>query len=177
MRLNLLLVAFALGLLNIGSAAAVDQRYIGLQVSGLEFDDPSNTETLEPAGVIGRMGGSLNDLVIFEGRVGAGISDDSSGPESNPTTLDMKYMVGGYALLRGNVSGTLFPYVIAGGTLVDLDASNNPAVQGTETSLSYGLGFDAAVTTKMRVGVEYMRYIDGSDFNLDAIAIGLAARF
>jgi hypothetical protein len=29
----------------------------------------------------------------------------------------------------------------------------------------------------MRVGVEYMRYIDGSDFNLDAIAIGLAARF
>lgn len=170
--------AVSLGLLmSAAGAQAVDETYMGFQVAGFELDRQEIAQTLEPSAGIGRLGGSMGDMLLFEGRVGTGLSDDSQSSGADAVTVDVGYLVGGYGLLRANVSETLFPYLIAGATLVDLDATGAPGIAGSETSFSYGVGFDARVSQGLGFGIEYMRYVDGGDYNLDALSFGVTARF
>lgn len=159
------------------SAQAVDETYIGVQAASFDLDIEDIEPTVEPSGIIGRFGGSMGDVLIFEGRVGAGLSDDTKGAGVDAVTVDLNYLVGGYGLLRANVSETLFPYLIGGATLVDVGATDTPAIDGTETSFSYGLGFDVRVSEGLGFGIEYMRYVDSDDYDLDALSIGVNARF
>lgn len=159
------------------TAHAADETYIGVQVSGLELEDDQTDNTLEPSAFVGRIGGSMNGLLTFEGRIGTGLSDDSRRSGGGTITADLNYLVGGYGLLRGNVSGTLFPYAIAGGSLLDFNATGDEDIDGTETSLSYGAGFDARVTPGFKVGIEYIRYVDGQDYDLDALSVSIVSRF
>jgi len=176
-RLVTTLMCF-LGFLTVVNAAhAVDETYMGFQVAGLEVEPDSTNESVDPSMLIGRLGGTTGNGLLFEGRVGTGLSDDTSGTGGNQLTVDVRYLVGGYGILRGNVSETLFPYLIAGGTLLDLDAPGDAKVDGTETSLSYGVGFDARVSQSLSFGIEYMRYVDSGAFDLDALSIGITGRF
>ncbi len=170
--------AVSLGLLlTVGAAKAVDETYMGFQVGGLELDQQGQEETIEPAMVVGRLGGSTGDWLMFEGRVGTGLSDDTQGAGGDRVTVDVGYLVGGYGILRANVSEMLFPYAIAGGTLIDLDVTGDAGIDGSETSFSYGVGFDARVSQSLGFGIEYMRYVDGGDYDLDALSVGITARF
>ena len=159
------------------AAQAADESYVGVQASGLELEHDQGFNSLEPSALVGRVGGSVSDFLVFEGRIGTGLSDDSLRSGGRTITADLNYLVGGYGLFRGNVSGTLFPYAIAGGSLLDFDSTGNNDSDGTETSLSYGAGFDVRVTPAFKVGIEYIRYVDTADYDLDALSVGITSRF
>lgn len=171
-------VALVLGLsVTAAIAHAVDETYVGFQFAGTELDRGERVQNAEPSAIVGRLGGAMGDVLMFEGRLGTGLSGDTQGSGGEAVTVDVGHLVGAFALARANVSETLFPYLVAGATLVDLDASDAPDIDGTETSFSYGVGFDARVSQAVGFGIEYIRYVDGGNFDLDALSLGGVVRF
>ena len=158
-------------------AVAVDETYMGLQFAGLQLDRDEVDKTFEPSGLIGRLGASVNDVLFFEGRVGTGLSNDGQETQEGSVTVDINYLAGGYGLLRANVSQTVSPYLIAGATVIELDSPKEASLDGTETSFSYGVGFDARVSPALSFGIEYIRYVGGGGYDLDALAVGVTGRF
>ncbi|AUB78255.1 hypothetical protein BBH56_03490 [Spiribacter roseus] len=150
---------------------------MGVQFAQAQLNKDQLDETFEPSAIVGRIGASATEGFVFEGRIGTGVSNDSRKSGGQDVTVDVNYLVGGYGLLRGNFSETLYPYAIAGATIVDLEVPNNRGLNGEKTSLSYGVGFDARVSQALGLGVEYIRYISHNDFDLDGLSIGFTVRY
>lgn len=154
---------------------SLQDPYFGGQVSSFNLDANGVGDSINPSAGIARIGIRSGEWVLFEGRIGTGIADDSEGLRPNEVTADIGYLLGGYLIAKKELANTFSPYAALGATVVDIDTS--PVNIGTENSLSYGVGVDARVSEKISVNTEYMRYIDADKYDLDAISVGVKSRF
>lgn len=157
--------------------------YIGLNYSQYELDVDATNNTLKPTGATLRVGADFNDMFGLEARIGTGIEDDNRSSGLGSVEFELDHIYGGYLKLSVPVFEMLRPYAIggysevrgrtsvrSGGTLI---ARDTDSVDGG----SYGIGVDASLAGALGLNVEYMRYLDKDDYELNAISVGIRSGF
>ncbi|WP_019022875.1 MULTISPECIES: porin family protein [unclassified Thioalkalivibrio] len=148
--------------------------YVGGQYSHLDADVSGVSGSWNPDALVARGGYFFNEYFAVEGRAGTGLSDDTD----NGVDVELDYMIGGYA--RGNlpVSNVVSLYGMAGVTHAEATASGGGvSVTDDDTGPSYGVGAEFNVANDLGLSVEWMRYMDESDYDVDAISVGMNYHF
>ncbi len=159
--------------------------YFGGGIARVEYDErPDGSNDFFNAKVRAaylRAGWQFNDHVSAEVRAGLGGNATGDVTVGNSTVeIDYKldHFLGAYA--RGGLwlSDSFYPYLIGGFTRFKHEIEAAGLVLETSGSdFSYGLGADIATSEHWRINLEYMRYYDRDDTELNAIAIGLVKTF
>ncbi len=153
------------------------KRYAALDIGfySIEVDntDPSPDFDADITHVTGRIGGYINDHLALEGRIGTGVTDDTS----QGVDFSMRYMLGTYLRAGAKVTDQIFPYVLLGFTRADFKAegpffSENNA----ETDTSYGVGVDLNLSG-LTLALEYANLVDKNDVAYEGFSIGLKSTF
>lgn len=161
--------------------------YGGIQYAITDFSFEGVSEDFSPTGLIGRAGSNMNQYVSIEGRLGFGLSDDTVTATDGVTTasisIELDTLIGIYGVGHVPLGKSSSIYALLGLTRVDATASASLTGFGSasesddETDLSYGIGADIGILYNLWVNVEYVQYIDKSDFDVSAIALGLKFGF
>jgi len=183
--MKLTLAKAVLGTLLASSCAAAYAAgpFVGLNYSQYELDIEAADESLTPTGATVRAGAEFNDLFALEFRAGTGIESDQRSSGLGTAEFDVDRLYGGYFRLSVPVAELFRPYAIvgysesrgttsvrSGGVLV----SRSTDTVGDE---SYGVGVDASLAGAIGFNVEYMRYLDKDDYDLNAISVGIRSGF
>jgi len=139
-------------------AAKDTNMFLGLQVGQADAED----EDLE-YGLI-RIGAAMSDNMTIEVRSGRGTNDT----KVDNVTVEIERIYGLYTSYHFKMSEKVSAYGIAGWSKATVKASlGNQSQQEDDNGLSYGVGLEA-----YGVNVEWMQYLDTSDLDASAIAIG-----
>lgn len=174
--LKVLVAAVALG----GSSAAFAAGpYIGLNYTQFQLESDDTDNKLKPEGITLRGGIEFNEFIGLEARGAMGVRSD----ERNSIKYDLDHLYGGYLKVSLPLAEHVRPYIIGGYTeargKVTLDTSIGSASRETDTvsDESYGAGIDFQLTDTFGMNVEYMRYLDKSDYELNGISVGFRSAF
>lgn len=161
--------------------------YAGVQYASTDFSFQDVSEDFSPTALIGRAGSNLNRYFSIEGRLGLGLSDDTVTATSGTTTaslsIEIDTLIGVYGVGHVPLGKSSSLYALVGLTQVDATASASATDIGSastsddESDLSYGIGADIGILYNLWVNVEYVQYLDKSDFDVSAIALGLKFGF
>ncbi|MDF1630285.1 MAG: porin family protein [Alcanivoracaceae bacterium] len=165
------------------SAANAAGPFVGLNYSQYELDIDAANESLTPTGATVRAGAELSDIFALEVRAGTGLEADTRSSGLNTAEFEMDRLYGGYFRMSVPIADVFRPYAIlgysesrgttsirSGGVLV----SRSTDTAGDE---SYGVGVDASLAGAIGFNVEYMRYLDKDDYDLNAISVGIRSAF
>jgi len=194
-RLFLITLLMLVGLFN--SAIANDSNnYWGIQYNAVDYDDELGL-TMKPTALVVRMGTFINDYLAVEGRIGFGFSDDEAiidtgtdsvlGDYSASLGLDIESLFGFYVLGVMPVSSDFDLYGLIGVSSIDfgltanLNTTNLGSISATdsetENGLSYGVGTSIGMGENSSLNLEYMSYLDKSDYTLNSINVGFLFNF
>ncbi|MBL1259380.1 MAG: outer membrane beta-barrel protein [Thiotrichaceae bacterium] len=191
---------------GMNSAVANDaNNYSGLQYFAVDSNSTNQEgeQGFKTSAVVGRMGSFINNYLALEARVGFGLSDDKvtiSGFDAalehaiiNQYGIEIENIFGFYLLGNMPVSNYLNVYGLVGvssvgvGTTFDQSkihlasgsevGSLNETDNLTKNGLSYGLGTSFKFAGKASLNLEYMNYLDKSDFGLNTFSVGILFNF
>ena len=173
----------ASSLICLSSASVAEGAFVGLNYSQYELDIDAAETSLTPTGATVRAGAEFNDLFALEVRAGTGIESDQRSSGLGTAQFDVDRLHGGYLRLSVPVAKLFRPYAIVGysesrGT-TSLRSGGVLVSRSTDTvgDESYGVGVDASLAGAIGFNVEYMRYLDKDDFDLNAISVGIRSGF
>jgi len=193
---KLFLVAMLMLMGGGNSAIANDSNnYSGIQYNVVDYDEQGLT--VKPTALVVRMGTFINDYLAVEGRIGFGFSDDEAiidtgtdsvlGDYSASLGLDIESLFGFYVLGVMPVSSDFDLYGLIGVSSIDfgltanLNTTNLGSISATdsetENGFSYGLGTSIGMGENSSLNLEYMSYLDKSDYTLNAINVGFLFNF
>ncbi len=163
-------------------ANAADEVYIGLQYGySLYSEDVAGVPDYDLGAVVGRFGAFGTANFAIEGRVGAGVQDDTQTVGVVDVTLELESLVGMYAVGHFNFGRNSSLYGVLGFTRVEGKASAPAApgvtLTGDDSDISYGIGADIGITRSIALNIEYMSYYSRGDVDINAAAIGLVFGF
>ena len=187
-RILMIGVVVSLGFLSSNALAGLTQgAYAGIQYAAVDFSFEDISEDFNPTALIGRAGSNINKYVSIEGRLGFGLSDDTITATDGTTTasvsIDLDTLIGVYGVGHVPLGKSSSIYALVGFTQVDATASasatgfGSASLSDDESDLSYGIGADISILYNVAVNVEYVQYLDKSDFDVSAIAIGMKFGF
>ncbi|MGD8420988.1 MAG: porin family protein [Gammaproteobacteria bacterium] len=187
MNIKLILIALVGSLFlatKAGVAGTEGEYYFGLQYGYGNYDEDGISETFEPTLLIGRFGRFLTPVIAIEGRLGAGLDDDTHNlPEfgNRDATLEIDSMLGLFGTAHLNLTESSSIYGVLGMSKVKGTASlpSFPGLESTESnsSVSYGFGADIGIGSRWAVNIEYIRYLDKEDFDFDVGSVGASFNF
>ena len=161
--------------------------YAGIQYASTDLSFDGVAEEFSPTCLIGRAGSNFNQYVSIEGRLGIGLSDDTITATYNATTAsisaEIDTLIGLYGVGHLPLGKSSSIYALVGFTQIDATVSASETSVGSasmsddESDLSYGIGADIGILYNLWVNVEYVQYIDKSDFDVSAIAFGVKFGF
>ena len=161
--------------------------YAGIQYASTDFSFDGVPDEFSPTCLIGRAGSNFNQYVSIEGRLGIGLSDDTVTATEGVTTasvsIEIDTLIGLYGVGHVPLGKSSSIYALVGFTQVDATASasitgfGSASMSDDESDLSYGIGADIGILYNLWVNVEYVQYIDKSDVDVSAIALGLKFGF
>jgi opacity protein-like surface antigen len=149
--------------------AEVGDTYIGIQYGSADtsFGDDSSEVDLDFLTL--QLGVWVNDNVSIEVRMGTGNGDESV----ESVDFEIESIGGLYGTYHWNLGNHASIYGIAGWSTATLKLSGvGDSDQETENGLSVGAGLKFSIFS-----VEYMRYLDTSDVEADAVSVGLNYTF
>jgi opacity protein-like surface antigen len=136
--------------------------YVGADALFWELDPKGRADERDSTGLRLRAGVAFNDYFALEGHLGTGGSD---GP------LDLDYLAGGYAKGMLPLTPRLKLYALLGATEVEFDGAD------AESDVSYGGGASYGLMPNLSLDADYMRYLDESRYDFDAISLGATYHF
>ena len=161
--------------------------YAGIQYGRTDFSFESIPQEISPTALLGRVGSNFNQYVSIEGRLGLGLSDDTvtitEGAVTSPVSIDLDMLIGLYGVGRLPLGKSSSLYALAGVTQVDATASGPVTGSGPgslrddQSDFSHGIGADIGILYNLWVNAEYVQYLDKSDIELSAIAVGMKFGF
>lgn len=146
---------------------AAGDVYGGVMLSEVTHD--YNNGSADPVAVVGRLGKTISQNVAIEGRLGFGLEDDRG--------VDVGHLLGGYVKGSLPVNRSVAFYGILGLTNLKTTYKCNGCSSDTETDLSYGLGVDFALDSKMGINLEWAHLVDGPGYDAEALSLGLTFKF
>jgi outer membrane immunogenic protein len=164
-------------LLSSNQAFAFDtgNGYVGAQYAMFTYSE-SGIPDYDLTGLIVRGGYFFNKNFSLEGRLGFGIGDDTQNVFGFDATLELDNMYGIYGVGHLPVSQRVDLYGVIGysnGEATVTVTGFPGSVSDDESDLSLGIGADFLVTDKVSLNIEYMSYITKSEFDLDALSLGV----
>lgn len=182
MKNKLIFVALTSSLLlgtGTGLAGTEGEYYIGLQYADGDYEEDGISETFNPTLLVGRVGLFVTPNFSIEGRLGFDQDDDTQSlPEfgNREFTLELERLYGIYGTGHLNITESSSIYAVLGFSQVKGTASI-PSIPGLESSeenssVSFGIGADIGIGSSWALNVEYIRYLDDDEFELDAANIG-----
>ena len=187
-RIVLIGLALSLGSLSGNAFAGLTPgAYAGIQYAVADLTLDGIPEDFSPTALIGRAGSNLNQYFSIEGRLGIGLSDDTvsatDGVNTASISIELDTLIGAYGVGRLPLGESSSVYALVGVTRVDASISASltgfPSVSDSddESDLSYGVGADIGILYNLWINVEYVQYLDKSDLEVSAIALGLRFGF
>jgi outer membrane immunogenic protein len=168
-------------------AGLTEGAYAGVQYASFDFSFEDVSEDFSPTGLIGRAGSNINQYFSIEGRLGFGLSDDtvsvSDGVTTASVSIELDTLIGAYGVGHVPLGKSSSIYALVGLTQVDatasaaLTGSGSASFSDDESDLSYGIGADIGILYNLWINVEYVQYLDKSDLDLSAIALGIKFGF
>jgi outer membrane immunogenic protein len=169
-----------------GVADTSAENYAGLQYGVADYSEDGISKSYSPDALLLRVGKYLNPNLTIEGRLGTGLNSDTQFlPEFGTSGLDVKMeldlILGVYAAGHFNLTESASLYALVGISRVEADVTvpQFPAAKKSDdnTDLSYGVGAEIGIANNLALNVEYMQYLDESNFDLSALALGVTVRF
>ena len=166
-------------------AGTEGETYVGVQYAVGNYSEDGISEDFNPTALVGRLGRYVTPDFSIEGRLGLGLQDDTQFiPEFGSgfdATLELDSIIGVYATGHFDVTESFSLYGLLGVSRVKGETSvpSFPGLKSTETNsgLSYGVGADVGIGKNVALNIEYIQYLDKSDFDLGAIAVGAVYSF
>ncbi len=147
-------------------------------VADLENDFVSG---LDPSGIVVRFVPVTDTWFGYEARLGLGISegkdDIDSARGSGEVEVDIQTIAGLYLNAHSSLSNVFTVYGVAGLTWIRYDLEfDGRLLQDAEdeSGFAYGFGVDIGKQDNLKVNLEFMQYLDKSDFDLSTIGIGIS---
>lgn len=144
-------------------------NYIGLGVGTTEtsYDDIPGEVDLEV--LVLQLGVWITDNISLEARMGTGIDDDSTGS----VDVDVESIGGLFGLYHWKLGEHASIYGIAGRSRASLKFSQGGSSdQDKDNGVSYGAGIKLSI-----LNVEYLRYLDTDDIEIDSVNASLIYTF
>lgn len=163
-----ILLLVSLAGFNVAQARGMDS-YIGIQggTADASFDGVSGDVDLDF--MMLQLGIWLTDEVSAELRMGKGFGDDSIGS----VDVELESIGGLYATYHWHMGDQFSVYGIAGWSQASGKFSGpGGSDQADDNGPSLGAGLKISI-----VSVEFMRYLDTSDVEIDAVSVGLQYTF
>ncbi|WP_303906873.1 porin family protein [Thiohalomonas denitrificans] len=170
-------------------AAPAGTNYAGGQFAQVTYDE-SGFDEFKPTALIGRFGHFFSPNFALEGRLGTGLSDDSKTYYESGYVVDLSFevdsIIGVYGVGHLPVNDVFSVYGLAGYSRVDAtveatatDGFSTASISesGDESGFSLGVGAEVNVGPNAALTLEYVSYLDESDFTVDALSAGLNFRF
>ncbi|MBB5022260.1 outer membrane beta-barrel protein [Desulfurispira natronophila] len=192
------LVASALlcaGSIASGYELSEGSRYFGGQFAMLDYDISGANESYEPTALVARMGLFVQDNVAIEGRIGTGLSSDKKyytyNDADEEVAVELDSLLGLFVIAHMPLEGTGSFYGALGLSRVrtsveedDYWYSNyfgdmhfNDTYTVSDTGLSYGVGFEWHMSDVSALNIEYMMYVNESDYSVAALSVGASFGF
>lgn len=158
-------------------ATDAGEGYVGGQFSRTTYDETGIPDA-SPSAIIGRLGYFVVDNFAVEGRLGTGIADDSVTVFGTTADLEIDSIAGIYGVGHLPLGDIASVYAVAGFSRGEATVSvPGFSDSGDDTDFSYGVGFQAKFSPTLSGHVEYMSYLDKSDYEITAIGLGLNYHF
>ena len=160
-----------LAALSSSTLLAAEKPYIGIDY---QFGTYSQNNTdVNPEALRLRAGTELNNYLAVEAQAGVGTASDtvlSSGSIQTDIKVDSYYSL----FLRPQLTITegISAYALLGGTYIDVSSTSNlPSnnKSGFTHTFSYGAGLDFNVKDGIRLGADFVQYMD----DYSAISVGV----
>lgn len=150
-------------------------KYIGFSYASAAYEQ-DGFEEVNPTAIIIKYGGIINKHVSIEGRIGAGLQEDSLTILGFDVDVEIDSFVGVYGVFHTSSSSNIMFYGILGITRGEATVSTNAlgglSIGGDDSGPSFGIGIDIS-----GLNFEYMNYLSENDYELSAIGIGYTTRF
>ncbi len=158
-------------------AEANDSPYMGINYAFGDVGVADLSETFEPTTLVGRVGKYFRKHFAYEGRIAFPVHDDTKTISGTDTSLGLFGLLGAYGAAHLNLGNRLSFYGIAGVSLVSGEIGTPVASDSdSHIGLSYGAGADIDVGLTV-MNIEYISYSDESNFDFDALSLGLKILF
>lgn len=163
------------------SAAQEGDNYVGVQQGFFSYEE-SGVDTLHPTAVIGRLGRYGNEEIALEARFGMGLTEDDTNINGVDVDLEMDRIFGVYGVGHIPFGKAFSVYALAGFTKVKVTATGSymgstRSFSDDDNGFSFGIGAQLNLGSTLSIHGEYVNYLDGDFYDLDAIAGGVTIAF
>ncbi|WP_417566640.1 porin family protein [Marinobacter sp.] len=174
-----LAVVFACGLAAAGSVSAQDMYksgvgglYTGLNYTFMNLE--SGNADADVGTLSAKVGVMATPFLGIEARGGFGVDDDRIGG----VDYSLDNFFGGYATFNLVNESPITPYAVLGFTRVEIQADSPfGTVTEDESDVSYGIGMNMEFAPNLSGNLEYMRYYEDSDAEIDGLGVGIQFNF
>jgi len=158
--------------------AETGEAYAGFQYASGSYSEAAS-QALNPTLLMGRLGKYINDWFSLEGRVGAGIEDDSLNFPGTDISLNIDSVIGVYGLGHIDLNQVASVYGLLGVTRAEATVSSPGLIPNSEdeAGLSFGVGADLDIGNRISMNIEYLQYLNKSNFDFSAIGVGFIFGF
>ncbi|MDN7132702.1 porin family protein [Halomonas sp. MC140] len=151
--------------------------YFGAQVAQVSYD-ADYIDSAEPPVFIAKVGHFVLDYVALEGRLGTSLNDDTITVFDTDVDIEVDHIAGLYAVGHLPLGSVASFYGVLGYTSAELTASiQDFSERSSDSGISYGGGIQGMFTPNVSGTVEYMSYLDKSDYDATAIGLGINYHF
>ncbi|ADU65779.1 hypothetical protein Selin_1044 [Desulfurispirillum indicum S5] len=166
-------------------------KYGGLSYTMMDYDLDGVSESYSPAALTGRLGIFVKEGIAVEGRLALEISDDSHSYDASwgeaKVTLGLKSLIGAYVIGHVPLENVGSIYGVLGFTKLETSVRYqeydnswgyySESASESDSGLSYGFGFDWKVRSDVALNIEYMLYVNESDYSMSALNMGIKFYF
>ena len=151
--------------------------YMGIQYAIGDASIDDQPESFSPTTLVARVGKYFRSHYSLEGRLAIPLQDDTGTTPAGDTTVGLFGVFGAYATARMTLLKRYSLYGIAGVSAVSWEVEVASVERSdTDIGFSYGAGLDIGFG-RSALNIEYLSYLDATDFDLDAFALGLTITF
>lgn len=142
---------------------AQDRFYLGVDLHAWHVS-PDQGSSWRDFGIRGRLGGRLAEHFALEAHLATGGSDRENG-----VPLELDHLAG--VFVRGDIPVTRYASIhgLAGFSQVKLTVDGS---SDSDSSISFGFGADYQVTNNTHVSLDWIRYVNETDYDYSALSVG-----
>lgn len=144
--------------------------YVGGGLAEAQFEIDGVSGESNPTALFARIGYQINEYLAAEARLGTGLDSDTY----HHIKTEIEDFYGVYAKAGIPTTVGLYPYAVLGLTQGELKTSFG---KQDDTDLSVGLGVDYWFDNSISVGLEYIKYVETSDYSLSALSLAFNVKF
>ena len=172
-----LLSAFAASVLLLPLTSNAENTYGGIQYAMGTYNE-DGFEEVKPTALIGRFGNYVNNSVSIEGRLGVGLQDDSIDYFGIDISLELDTLIGVYGLAHANINQNSDVHALIGFSRAEATVSAlGYSASSDDTGLSFGVGANLGTGNNVSLNIEYVQYLNKSNFDFSALAFGAVFSF